>query len=229
MDKGHLLTLGVKTAGTRRCILLACMVCIVIAAFVAEARVYLRWGLAGNIARYVAGVGGKLAYEADLIVNGRAAQMRVYGLPASGRDWANRVRSVSFDAEGVFTSLTGITVAGSPLLFQYQRQMEGAAPAIPFLLPRFPQSTQTFFAHDTDADMSIMVLQSQSAPAQIRDYYLGALKADGWHIPLVSDGASPEGMTVLIREQEVACVAIERVHQQSETRITLLHKKLHMK
>lgn len=229
MDKRDLLTLHQQAAGIRKRILLACMLSVMLAAVASEAKVYLRWGVADNIARFVAGIGGKLAYQADMTVNGRAASISVYGLPASSRAWANSVRSISFNARGAFTSLTGLTVSDSPLLFQYQRRTEGARQETPFLLPHFPQSSQTFSAHDKQADMSINILRAHAAPAQVREFYRGSMQADGWHMPLAANETLPEGMIVFIREQEVACIGIEQVNQNTETRITLLHKILNIK
>ena len=226
MDKRNLLAFCWQSAGVRQRFVLACMLSMMLAVVASEAKVYLRWGLAGNIARYVAGIGGQLAYEADMVVNGRPASISVYGLPASSRAWANSVRSVSFHTGGAFTGLTGLTVSGTPLLFQYQRQTEVAARKSSFPLPRFPQSRQTFDARDEKANMHINISRSQAAPVQIQEFYRSAMLADGWHIPLASNETSPEGMTVFIREREVACVGVERVAHQTETRITLLHKKL---
>ncbi len=229
MDKRNLLALNQQATGVRQRILLACVLSIILATIASEAKVYLRWGLADNIARFIADIGGELAYEADMTVNGRAASISVYGLPASRRAWANSVRSISFNARGAFTSLTGLTISGSSLLFQYQRRTEGAPQEAPFWLPRFPQSTQTFSAHDKQADMSINILRAQAPPAQVRQFYRGSMKEDGWHMPLASNETTPEGMIVFIREQEVACIGIEQVNQNTETRITLLHKKLNIK
>jgi len=229
MDKRNVLKLLPRTCGLKKQIVLACMVSIMLAVVASEAKVYLRWGLAGNIGRYITGIGGNLAYQADMTVNGRAANISLYGLPATSQAWANNVKSISFYAQGALTSLTGLTVSGTPLLFQYQRQTDGAPQEQPFLLPRFPQSTQTFSAHDKTTDMSVNILHAQAAPAQVYEFYRSSMQADGWHMPLVTHEAKPEGMTVFIREQEVACIGIELVNEKAKTRITLLHKTLKVK
>ncbi|MFU8781383.1 MAG: hypothetical protein ACNA71_10235, partial [Kiritimatiellia bacterium] len=143
------------------------------------------------------------------------------------RSLANSVRSISFTARGAYTRLTGLTLSGTPLLFHYQRQSAAdATRKSPFLLPRYPQSTQAFYAHDETADMHLSILRTQAAPAQVREFYGGTMQADGWHMPVSAMEARPEGMIVFIRQQEVACIGIEQVNNRTETRITLLHKRL---
>jgi hypothetical protein len=230
MDKRYLLVFKHPSSGVRQRIMLAWIVSMILVAVASEAKVYLRWGAAGNIRRYVKGLGGKLAYEADLTVNGKNAGISVYGLPESNRSWGNSVRSISYNLGDTFASLTGVTLSGTPLLFHYQRQIsEGRRQVSLFSLPRFPQSTEAFYVHDENADMHISVSRSHAEPSQVRNFYRGEMRAAGWHIPLSPNDASPEGMTVFIREQEVACVAIEQVDNRTETRITLLHKRLHIK
>ncbi|MFU8779710.1 MAG: hypothetical protein ACNA71_01635 [Kiritimatiellia bacterium] len=202
----------------------------ILVAVATEAKVYLRWGAAGNLARFVAGIGGKLAYQSEMTVNGSKANISVYGLPESNRNWVNTVSSLSYHAGDAFTSLTGITLSGTPVLFQYQRQTaDNAAPHSAAQLPRFPQSTQAFHAHNKNTDMYISILRSSSSANEISAFYRAAMQADGWHIPIDDTETTPDGMTIFIREQEVACLALEQLNQQNETRITLLHKHLKIK
>ncbi len=210
--------------------MLACMLLMIMTALVADGRVFLRWGAAKHLARFVAGIGGKLAYSADLSVNGADANIAVYGLPEAHRPWGNSARSISYKQDNQKTTLTGLHLSGNSLLLQYQRQdTKAAAPKHRSSLPRFPQSKQVFYAHDETADMSVSISRSRAAPAQVRNYYEGSMQAAGWHLPAVSKATPPAGMTMFIRKQEVACIGIEQLPQHRETRITLLHKKLRIK
>ncbi len=230
MDKRYLLTLRQHSARYKRWIMLACILLMTAKAFVSEGRVFLRWGAAGNLARLVTAIGGKQAYSTTLTVNGHNASIAVYGLPDTNRSWINSVRSISYNRDNQRTTLTGLNLSDASLLFQYQRQLTTQSTQRSLsTLPIFPQSEQVFYAHDKEADMQISISSSRAAPEQVRDYYRATMKADGWHIPAISSAARPEGMSMFIKEQEVACVAIERLPDTHETRITLLHKKLRIK
>jgi len=227
MDKRHLLKHALQTPGIRPALALAAVAAVLMAAVTSEARVFLRWPAAANLARWVAGRGGDLAYQTDLVVNGQTAHISVFGLPAANRAWGNSIKTVSYEADNVFTSLTGLTLSGTPLLLQYQRR-QTAKPAnrTPDVLPRFPQSTPAFHAFDKNTDMDISISRSQASPAHVREFYQTTMPAQGWHMPLTSRTAPAAGMMVFIREQEVACIGIEQRQHPPETRITLLHKKM---
>ncbi|MBM4148720.1 MAG: hypothetical protein FJ224_06720 [Lentisphaerae bacterium] len=220
----------------------------------AEARVFFRWGRAGEARRAVESLGGTSVYSGAMSINGAPGELTVFACPADISGLARRmneavgsgalVPSGAAMAAGAAESggrhyrfiAIRLTARHESILFCVEQtrsafEESGKPPEKHLLtaLPAYPGSSPSFFAEQKDRRTSLSVSVTPDAPGAVRSYYADRLEAAGWKPAFPATGdAGGAGMTVYLRGEEVCCCMAETSPDTGETRITLLHKRRSM-
>jgi hypothetical protein len=225
-------------------LLLAACGCLVSAC--AWGRVFWRWGTASESSRALAGMGGRRAYSADVVLNGGEGRLEVFRFDDPAPRLVQALRQ-SFAPEDESTEGGMITMrlsrdgrvlrllvvhlfeAGTTLVFTIDQAPEQAAlsrhaPAANPLpsVPAFPGATPHFFARDGNTDTALLVSTTAAPVATVRDFYAANLSLHGWAPALGTSGASDAG--VYLRNNALCCLLVAQAPGTGDTRITVLHK-----
>ena len=226
---------------------------IIITATTIQARVFTRWKGSSDIRGTLTGLGGKIAYNADIKINGGKAKLTVIGFTDTlGRTISDICRSLNIppDKKAIrshtpATSIYIIKRAQSTLRLillkipnkqnllaititqsntDYAKSTTAPARHQITAIPVYPDSTPEFYAENKDTKLAIE-LSSTAAPAEaVNNFYYQTLKSAGW-TPFLSDAAgSIPAMTIYQRNAEISC--IQATPTETETKILLLHKQL---
>ena len=234
------------------CTILICSVAI------CSARVFLRWGAASQSTRALQALGGKIAYEAAVTINGGKGQLavlnfnrppsalvpeirRTFGVKQFGFAQGNTAVAVA-RSENTVVRLIALRLGGPDRMLVFKIEQSAAdfsssntRPDAHLLtaLPGYPGSVPEFFVKDNNTDSSLAVSTARNAPETVRDFFRTRLTGSGWTAALAPTDKAHE----LLRDQSVAiylkghrlCCVMVSPGRAGTSRITLLHKTQGMK
>ena len=247
LDEGNLL----NTRTLRLFFTLALILGVCLPVPVLQARVFQRlgWGTSGSLFNVEAF--GKKLYQTVMNVNGARADVTV-AMCDGGMDGVRQSLAASAGKPMRFSSGPGIGVgeitgagrtvrlialapAGStsPGLIVAVEQADGERHAahstqlqhgIPEV-PLFPGSRVSSFMRNEDTRVAWEVALSPVLPEGIMAFYRSTLKQAGWEQPFSVGASESGGMLLFMKGRDVCCIQTQRTDSDSETRVTLLHKR----
>jgi hypothetical protein len=220
-------------------------------AIVCHGRVFLRWNAASQAAQTIEKLGGKLAYEATMTVNGGRGRVMVFGFERA-MDQATRDISAAFGMEkfrgesgtmamGSVNSADNVIklIAFSPgselrtLVFMFEQsssdaKASGDVPQRHYMevVGPYPGSDPVFYAKNDDTGMSMEISTTAGGAGEARAFFDSSLAGAGWSSPMP---AQKGGLAVFTRGSEVCCVLVSADETGGRNRITVLHKPLEIK
>jgi hypothetical protein len=243
LDTGDLLN---RLRSTLLLILLA-----VTAGNLVHARVFSRWKGRSDVVGNLTRLGGTVAYEANIELNGGAGRLTVVGFDDALDTVASQIRRIMNLPERAMTSgnssvhimegaatthrlvLLRFALAGKALAIDIeQTNADFLASRTPpskhrfKALPPFPGSTPKFFAENADTELQIAV-NTTFAPAEaVRQFYDQELRAKGWTASLSDAQGNTTSLPLYHRRAELCCVFVAPSESTGIQQITLLHKAL---
>ena len=216
-----------------------------------QGRVFLRWEGRSDIIGNLSRLGGRVAYETRVRINGGEGKLTVVSFDDALNDVEQRIRrmlsipdNASGQANGSIHILRGDAITARLLLLRMedagrtlaiaieQSNSEFAASEADLhehelkALPPYPGSIPIFFAEDADTRLRIAVSETLAQADSIRHFYDRELRSRGW-LPSLPDGSNGRlPMPLYIRKSELCCIAVTSTQTASVQRITLLHKEL---
>jgi len=223
-----------------------------------SARVFLRWGAASQSTRALQGLGGKIAYEATVIINGGKGDLAVFNFDRAPSDLMTELRKTfgvkqfgfaqgntaitTFGAGNRMVRLIALRLGGADrtLVFKIEQsrtefRLSNARPSTHLLsrLPAYPGSEPEFFVKDENTASSLAISTGDGSPEDVREFYSTRLTAAGWTSALAPKGRTPgllenQSMAVYLKDRHICCVMVSP-DRAGTSRITLLHKTQGMK
>ncbi|MBT3193420.1 MAG: hypothetical protein HN341_12790 [Verrucomicrobia bacterium] len=214
-------------------------------------RVFSRWTGRSNIVANLTRLGGTVAYESEIELNGGSGRLTVLGfddaldtvgsqirrildLPGEaplgsgsslhiikGDSTTHRLVLLRFD-EGGRTLAIDIEQANADFLASQNPPGKHRIKAV----PSFPGSTPMFFAEDVNTKLRIAVNTSAAPTDSIRKFYDQELRARGWTASLSDDQGTATEMPLYHRRSELLCLLVVPSQAGQTQQITLLHKEL---
>ena len=237
-------------------VLISVVIVILVTALVSHGRVFFRWGAAAQSLHTLEALGGTLAYQAAVNINGGKGQLTVFAFQKSIADVVRELTSAfaitgyhysggtmgygSVSANGQTRTLIALQLGEPPrtIVFHTEQSDEDSRrsalpPSGPMLndIVRFLDSTPVFFASDENAGMSVAISRTQTGEAEVRQALDMDLSGNGWQSAFPSAGgilAAPR-LRVYLKQQQICCVLVDASEKQGESRITILHKQRGMK
>jgi len=219
---------------------------LLLAGATAQARVFWRWGTSDRGRAVLEAAGGKLAYEADVMLNGGDGRLSVYGFEHSFAQVKTALaRAFDEDAfrrrhgsmvlaripgdRGASTLLLIRTPTGAaafafePVADAKQRRPEHVAG-----IPPYPGAEPVFSAEDKHASFAFGLAHTAAAPGDVSVFYMRRLRAEGWLPVPVATGPVGErpGMLMFRKQRAVCTVYAARPERRQPTRIAVMHKRL---
>lgn len=198
-------------------------------------------------------LGGRIAYEAPVIINGGRGHLSVF---AFTEPLADVVRRLSQTPGGGAITYSGGTLAvgerangkrivrmvafsldppGETLVCALdqsveERERSRQPPGEEGLpgVPGFPGARTVFTAVNEESRMRLTHASTEAPVSAVRDFYHTALAAAGWSAFGPGSGTATvngSGMGVYLKDHEILCVLANRPHPAGPTDITLLHKR----
>ncbi len=225
-------------------------------ASLSHARVFWRWGAAADSDRALEAAGGKIAYQADVNVNGGKGRLVVFAFDSLVDDVKRKLgRAFKTTFAGTGTTMAMATVRGGghvirliaiqlgdrfqTLVLKFdqttaEHAKTGDRPKEHLMaeLPAFPGSEPAFFAANEDTKMGLAVSDAAGSPDDIQGYYENHLRSEGWQRkfpPDTTQGQALSSMRVYQRGPRICCVHAIQSSRTGRTRITLLHKRHEVK
>lgn len=231
-----------------RAALLAAVTLTAIAAAPAEARVFRRVGRLAAAETFRT-VGGRLAYEADVTINGGNGRLTVAGFSAGMPDVIRQLRhtfntpDLPMGSSGVIqatmrydgdvtrlmvfhlgTASKTIAIAIEQSEDEYDTSKRPPERHLQKDMPALPASTPRFFIRDHEALMSLAVADTQASKRTAVAYFETALTRDGWQAAVPESPGTQ--MRVFLRGHEVCCVYVAPGSSlASQNTIAVLHKQ----
>lgn len=229
----------------------AVVLAVLLPATVLQARVFRRWAWSPSGQLFNPDGFGKRLYRAVMELNGAQADVSVVACPAG----LDGVRQGLAAGEGVSTrftageglgagEITGLGRAvqlvaltpggdGTPaLMVAVEQGTRGRATSSSAEvrhgfpeLPLYPGSRVTRFWRNQGSRTALETAMAPASPAAVAGYYASALKREGWALPLPPRADDEGGLLLFVRGRDVCCVQAQRADSDSETRVTLLHKR----
>jgi len=223
----------------------------IITATALQARVFTRWkgnsDIVGNLTR----LGGSVAYNADITINGGDGHLSVIGFNDPLNNTASDICRIlniptdssstpdRLDANTFLYILKGQTKTLRLILLKLPQKDRLLAITIEQTndefeksshppsqhqlkeIPAYPGSSPEFYAKNSETKLAIAV-SSTTAPAEaINSFYHVTLKSDGWK-PYLSDAhGSIPKMTIYQRNTEICCILAT-----SSQKLIILRKQL---
>ncbi len=243
MDTGDLLN------RYRTLFLIVCVATITVTAV--QGRVFLRWKGRSDVIGNLQRLGGSVAYETNVRINGGDGTLTVISFDDALDTVTPHIRSILSIPEGADGSansslhlLKGDTTTMRLLLLRLEQAGRTLAIAIEQsnadfaasqtsthqhqlkALPPYPGSTPLLYAEDSDTKLRVAVSETLAHPDSIRQFYDHELKAKGWTPSLTDAEGVGLALPLYIRRSELCCIGITPTQTTSAQRITLLHKEL---
>jgi hypothetical protein len=224
---------------------------VVLAVTAVQGRVFLRWDGRSDVIGSLTRLGGSLAYETQVRINGGDGKLTVVSFDDALDDIAPRIRRIlsiptpeADDTNGSLHLLRGesttirllmlrIEDAGRTLAIAIEQSNAEYAASETELhshelkaLPPYPGSKPLFFAEDADTKLRVAVSETLAHADSVQLFYDRELRSKGWipSLPDSSDAQRP--MPLYIRKSELCCIAVTPTQTSALQRITLLHKEL---
>lgn len=196
-------------------------------------------------------LGGKLVYDAAMIVNGGHGRLMVFGFDGAMAE-TTRMLSAAFGMEN-FNGDSGTMAIGSvssgdvvtkliafspgselqTLVFMFEQsaanaKASGDVPQRHFMevVPPYPGSDPVFYAKNDETGMSLEISTTSGGEGEARAFFESSLADAGWK-PAMPEQKS--GLAVFTRGSEVCCVLVAADETEGRNRITVLHKPLKIK
>jgi len=224
-----------------------------LAASVVEARVFLRWraGGAGTREALLAS-GAKEAYQAEVRLNGRKGDLKVWAFPETLAEVVRRLQGVypevRFEMAGSSMAEATVAIGGrtarllavqldfpiQTIVFTFEQSAEDAqrgreppGDSWPADLPSYPGSKPLLVAEDTRTRVSLAVATAPADPSAVSAFFRASLEAQGWQpaLPAVSGVERKRRLEVYLKATEICCLLVEGVMPPAGSRITLLHQR----
>lgn len=218
-----------------------------------NARIFRRWGSAGESVRAMQAAGGRVAYEADVALNGGSGRMTVLGFPQPIEAVVTDLREI-FDTAGIALgggdtmSMGIIRSAGRVLrlvivgplsgrgttVFMFdQSEAEAGKSSTPprdpiAAVPAYPDAETRFHVRDDNTRTDLAVCLSKTQPAGIADFYAERLSAAGWeqHLPMTAGMADSPGMLVFEKRNALCCIYVAPERSTGKTTVAVMHKEI---
>jgi hypothetical protein len=169
-----------------------------------RARIFNRWKGSSDSARALESAGGKLAYEADISLNGGDGHLKIFGFQSHLHDLVKELNRFFGDAIAKPRGSMSQTIIrdknkvlrllivdlgdqGQTMVFAMEQsqadfKISSSAPAEHLLraIPPYPGSNPVFHAEDKNTDMSLAVSSTQAEPETVKGYYDEQLHQKGW-------------------------------------------------
>lgn len=226
--------------------IIAVLLLLVTAGLVCHARVFWRRPGRSHARRTIETLGGRLAYQADVTVNGGDGQLAVFhfnetidrvvpGLASAfdlpqARPRARSMWRATFSAKDATITLLVIDLPDSDRVIVFDFEQTDADPATTPentpMLPAYPASEPLFSSRDHRAGMSLGVSKTAAPPSAVHEFYATQLPADGWSAAIPARTRAAAGrrsMDMYLRGDEICCVQALR-KEDATTTISLLYK-----
>jgi len=225
---------------------LATVLLLVTAGLVCHARVFWRRPGRSHARRTIETLGGRLAYQADVTVNGGDGQLAVFyfdetidrvvpGLASAfdlprARPNARSMWRATFPAKDTTIALLVIDLPESDRVIVFAFEQKDAGPATTPentpMLPAYPAAEPLFSSRDHRAGMSLGVSRTGAPPSAVHEFYASQLAADGWLVAIPARTRAAAGrrsIDIYLRGDEICCVQALR-EEDATTTISLLYK-----
>lgn len=213
----------------------------------AHARVAFRWGFNRSTADTLAKLGGSLAYDADIDINGGNGHVYAYGfpgdlstyLPALYRHFKSeslapnknvnatmRMATIERDTSTLRLVLLDLTTEGRALVFAIeQSQNERAAsdemPDRATLkgIGPLPVAEPVFYVRDRRAGMSLVVQKTKLSPLSVHQTFAAQLRASDWlpALPELKHRPANETRFAVYMNGDNTCVSLATLDQSTGT------------
>jgi hypothetical protein len=205
----------------------------------------------------MASIGGRMAYESTVQVNGGEGQLEVF-------HFAKGVDEVTAELIRALGQRASVSRAGSMVLVtirehgrvirflvlrvssrvetlvfkldqtasQFESSREPPAEHLVKAVPSYPGSTPEFFVEDTRRGTGLAVATAPVSPHAVHAHFARELPAAGWRPLLPVSPADPETdppMTIFQRDQDLCSVLVTAADAPGSARITVLHKRQSVK
>ena len=243
MDSGDLLN-RIRT-------LLVMALIVVSVASVVHGRVFSRWKGRSDVVGNLTRLGGTVAYESEIRLNGGEGRLTVLGFDDALDTINSQIRRIlalpaANPGEGSSSLhiLKGDTTTHRLVLLRFEQTGRALAIAIEqthaeFLkstkppqthlikaIPPYPGSTPTFFAKDMNTKLCIAASTTTAATPAVLKFYERELNAKGWTASLTDSRGCATAMPIYHRRSEICLLLVTAGSTPSTQQITLLHKEL---
>jgi len=218
---------------------------IVLGASPGYGRVFSRWRAARHSNRAVTALGGRLAYEADVTINGGRGHLAVFSFARPRQSVAKdlerafktsfasaggRGATATVNSEGLVIKLIAFSPEdlGQTLLFKlaqtdrdHRQSLSADRLSFPAGIPSSPDVEINTVMVNKETGTTLVTANTGSQPAALRVFYDAAMRSAGWRkaAPGTRSNDEVQSMTVYVRGPEVCCVL------SGEGSMTLLHKR----
>ncbi len=224
---------------------------------VTQARVFWRWGSAADSDRALEAAGGKLAYRAEVNVNGGQGSLSVFAFDSLINDVKRelgRAFGTTFTGTGATMAMATVQKSGhvvrliaiqlgdrfQTLVMKFdqtaaEHKKTGDRPREHLMseLPAYPGSQPAFYAANEDTKTGLAVSEAAAgSPDDVQRYYASHLESEGWQRQAPADappGQALSSMRIYQRGPRICCVHAIQSPETGRTRITLLHKRHEVK
>jgi len=222
-----------------------------LAATVGHGRVFIRWQGRSDVVGNLRRLGGRLAYETTIRINGGDGQLsvlsfddaldtatdqihRILSLPKrAGGSGGSSLHLIQGDTTTTRLLLLRMEEAGNTLaIIIEQSNADFAASETPTsehqlkAIPPYPGSSPVFFAEDADTKLRVAVSETLAHGDSVRQFYDRELKARGWMPALKGAENGNLGLPLYIRRSQLCCLSISPARNSTAQRVTVLHKEL---
>jgi hypothetical protein len=223
---------------------------------VTHARVYWRWGAAADSDRTLEAAGGKMAYQAEVNVNGGRGRVTVFAFDSLVGDVKRELGQAfgtTFAGSGATMAMATVKKSGhvirliavqlgdrfQTLVMKFdqtaaEHKKTGDRPKEHLMseVPAYPGSEPAFYAANDDTKTGLAVSDAAGSPDDVQRYYASHLKSEGWQRQVSTDappGQAFSSMRIYQQGPRICCVHAIQSPQTGHTRITLLHKRHEVK
>lgn len=227
------------------------MLLLAIATTVVQGRVFLRWEGRADVIGNLKRLGGTVAYETEIQINGGDGTLTVIGFDDAMDTALPNVRSIlklptnaTPSSSSTLHFLRGDTSTLRLLLMRFENTGRAIAIAIEQTnaafeasekaphkhllkaMSAYPGSRPTFYAEDVNTKLRVAISSTTADGDSVRQYYDRELTSKGWTPSFKSQAGLIPEMPLYHRKSELCCVLLTPSQSDQTQRITLLHKEL---
>jgi hypothetical protein len=231
--------------------LLVMALLVVTVASVVHGRVFSRWKGRSDVVGNLTRLGGRVAYESEIRINGGEGRLTVLGFDDALDTIHSQIRRILAlpagnpqEGSSSLHILKGDTTTHRLVLLRFEKTGRALAIAIEqthaeFLkstkpprthlikaIPPYPGSTPTFFAKDMNTKFCIASSTTTATTPAVLQFYERALSAKGWTASLTDSQGCVTEMPIYHRRSEICLLLVTSGSTPNTQHITLLHKEL---